>query len=111
MRIFEPKMHGTVRVNITKGAQRKPFLGNENSQQFYNQIEKIAKAVEVRIDKEESGITSLLAYVAPGIPAVDGLGPRTGGYGSRDKHIVRDSMIDRSVLLAYLIYKIGKNFA
>lgn len=111
MRIFEPKTQGMVRVNITKGAQRKPFLDNENSLQLYHQIERIAHTVEVHIDKEVAGITSLLAYVAPGVPAVDGLGPRTGGYGSKDKYIVRDSMIDRSVLLAYLIYKIGKNFA
>ncbi|SFL31815.1 D-alanine-D-alanine ligase [Nitrosomonas aestuarii] len=110
MRIFESKPHGSVRVNVTKGAQRKPFLSNNSTLQFYDQIEKIAKVVEVRINKEETGITSLLANVAPGVPAVDGLGPRTGGYGSKDEYIVRDSMIDRSVLLAYLIYKIGRQF-
>ncbi len=99
-----------MRVNVTKGAQRKPFLSNNSTLQFYDQIEKIAKVVEVRINKEETGITSLLANVAPGVPAVDGLGPRTGGYGSKDEYIVRDSMIDRSVLLAYLIYKIGRQF-
>ncbi|HNP25862.1 MAG TPA: M20/M25/M40 family metallo-hydrolase [Nitrosomonas sp.] len=110
VRIFESKPHGSVRVNVTKGAQRKPFLSNDNTLQFYDQVEKIAKVVEVRINKEETGITSLLANVAPGVPAVDGLGPRTGGYGSKDEYIVRDSMIDRSVLLAYLIYKIGRQF-
>ncbi|MCP5245827.1 MAG: M20/M25/M40 family metallo-hydrolase [Burkholderiales bacterium] len=110
-RIFESRAQTAVRVNITKGAQRKPFLHNENSLQFYEQIEKIAKAVEVHIAIEAVGISSVLANVAPGTAAVDGLGPRTGGYGSKDKYIVRDSMIDRSVLLAYLIYKIGKKFA
>lgn len=109
-RMFDPRMHQAIRVNITKGAHRKPFLLNEKTLQFYDHIEKIAQVVEVRVTQENAGITSLLANVAPGVAAVDGLGPRTGGYGSRDKYIVRDSMIDRSVLLAYLIYKIGKNF-
>lgn len=67
--------------------------------------------MEVRIKQEEAGITSLLSNVASGVPAIDGLGPVTGGYGSKDEYIVRDSMIDRSVLLSYLIYKIGKRFA
>ncbi len=111
MRIFDSKSQGAIRINVTKGGQRKPFLRNENTLQFYAQIEKIAKAVEVRIDHEEAGISSLLTNIAPGVAAVDGLGPRTGGYGSKDQYIVRDSMIDRSVLLAYLIYKIGRNFA
>ena len=110
-RIFEPRGQKAVRVNITKGAQRKPFIHNENTLQFYEHIQKIAKVVEVRIAKEDVGISSVLANVAPGTAAVDGLGPRTGGYGSKDKYIVRDSMIDRSVLLAYLMYKIGKKFA
>jgi len=111
MRIFESKLQGAIRINVTKGAQRKPFLQNEKTLQFYDQIEKTAKAVEVRVDHEEAGISSLLTNIAPGVAAVDGLGPRTGGYGAKDQYIVRDSMIDRSVLLAYLIYKIGRNFA
>ncbi|MDR4515156.1 M20/M25/M40 family metallo-hydrolase [Nitrosomonas sp.] len=111
MRIFAPKMQDAIRVHITKGAQRKPFLQNDKTVQFYDQIAKIAKVVEVRVVQEETGIASLLANVSPGVAAVDGMGPRTGGYGSRDKYVVRDSMIDRSVLLAYLIYKIGRNFA
>ena len=111
MRIFQAKSPGTVRVNITKGAQKKPFLHTDNTQQFFEEIAKIAKVVEVRIKQEEAGITSLLSNVASGVPAIDGLGPVTGGYGSKDEYIVRDSMIDRSVLLSYLIYKIGKLFA
>lgn len=111
MRIFQAKSPGTVRVNITKGAQKKPFLHTDNTQQFFEEIAKIAKVVEVRIKQEEAGITSLLSNVASGVPAIDGLGPVTGGYGSKDEYIVRDSMIDRSVLLSYLIYKIGKRFA
>ncbi len=110
LRIFESKPHGPVRVNVTKGAQRKPFLSNDNTLNFYEQIERIAKVVEVRIKKEDVGITSLLSNVATGVPAIDGLGPVSGGYGSKDEYIVRDSMIDRSVLLAYLIYKIGRQF-
>jgi len=41
---------------------------------------------------------------------LDGLGPVTGGYGTNSEHVVRDSLIDRSVLLAYLIHLSSKNF-
>lgn len=111
MRIFESKPSSPVRVNVTRGAQRKPFLCNDKTVQFYEQLEKVAQLVEVRVKREEANIASLLSDVTPDVPAIDGLGPVTGGYGSSQEYIVRDSMIDRSVLLAYLIYKIGRKFS
>jgi len=48
--------------------------------------------------------------VSEGVPALDGFGPVTGGYGSNNEHAVRDSLIDRGVLLAYLIYQSSRNF-
>lgn len=110
-KIFETKSTSNIKVHITKGPQRKPFLENEKSQTFFTNIEETAKLVEVRVKKSDSGNASLLAHVAPGTPAIDGFGPVSGGLGTNNEYIVRDSLIDRSVLLAYTIFKSAKNFA
>lgn len=110
-RIFELKNQETIRSHITKGLQRKPFLENGQTLELFNHIQHIAEVVEVRVKKADNGIASLLGNVPDGAAAVDGLGPVTGGYGTNSEYIVRDSLIDRSVLLAYLVYKAAKNFS
>ena len=108
--IFASKSQDNTKVHVTKRPQSKPFLENEKTLKFYDQVEKIAKLVETRIKKSENSIVSCLSNIGERIPALDGLGPVTGGYGTNNEHIVRDSLIDRSVLLAYLIYLSSKNF-
>ncbi len=108
--IFASKSQDNIKVHVTKRPQSKPFLENEKTLKFYEQVEKIGKLVEVRIKKAENSIVSCLSNIGESIPALDGLGPVTGGYGTNSEHVVRDSLIDRSVLLAYLIYLSSKNF-
>ena len=110
-KIFETKSSSNIKIHIGKGHQRKPFLENDASLKFFDHIEEIAKAVEVRVKKSDAGISSVLAYTSSGIPSLDGFGPVTGGYGTKNEYVVRDSLIDRSVLLSYLIFKASKNFA
>ncbi len=108
--IFASKSQDNIKVHVTKRPQSKPFLENEKTLKFYEQVNKIAKLVEVRIKKSENSVVSCLSNISEGVPALDGLGPVTGGYSTNNEHVVRDSLIDRSVLLAYLIYLSSKNF-
>jgi len=108
--IFASKSQDNIKVHVTKRPQSKPFLENEKTLRFYEQVERAGKLVEVRIKKAENSIVSCLSNIGESIPALDGLGPVTGGYGTNSEHVVRDSLIDRSVLLAYLIYLSSKNF-
>jgi D-alanine-D-alanine ligase len=108
--IFASKSQDNIKVHVTKRPQIKPFLENEKTLNFYNQIEKIAKLIEIRISKAENSIVSCLSNISGNVPALDGFGPVTGAYGTNNEHIVRDSLIDRSVLLAYLIYLSSKSF-
>ncbi len=108
--IFATKPQDSIKVHVTKGAQRKPFMETEKSLQFFEKVEKMAKILEVRVKKADNSIVSCTANVTDSIPALDGFGPVTGGYGSNNEHVVRDSLIDRGVLLAYTIYQSSKNF-
>ncbi|QPJ60581.1 MAG: M20/M25/M40 family metallo-hydrolase [Candidatus Nitronauta litoralis] len=108
--IFETKSQSNIKVYVTKGPQRKPFVETERSLAFFEKVEKIAKTLEVRVKKAENAMVSCMENSAHGVPALDGFGPVTGGYGSNNEYVVRDSLIDRAVLLAYLIYRSSKNF-
>lgn len=108
--IFASRPQDNIKVHVTKKSQNKPFLENEKTIRFYEHVEKIADLVEVRVKKSATSVGSCLSNITEGVPALDGLGPVTGGYGSNNEHVVRDSLIDRSVLLAYLIYLSSKNF-
>ncbi len=108
--VFASKSQDRIKVHVTKKPQSKPFLENEKTIQFYEQVLKIAKLVEVRVKKSENSVVSCLSNLAEGVSALDGFGPVTGSYGSDNEHILRDSLIDRSVLLAYLLYLSSKNF-
>ena len=109
-KLFEVKSTDNIKVHVTHGPQRQPFQPSDKTEKFYQELERISKLVEVRVRKHESGSTTLLTYVTPGVAAIDGFGPVTGNVGSRDEYILRDSLIDRSVLLSYLIYQTSKNF-
>jgi D-alanine-D-alanine ligase len=108
--IFVSKPQENIKTHVTKGPRRKPFLETEKTLRFYEKVESMAKLLEVRVKKAENSMVSCMANVAEGVPALDGFGPVTGGYGSNNEHVVRDSLIDRGVLLAYLIYQSSRNF-
>jgi D-alanine-D-alanine ligase len=86
------------------------LLENQKTLAFFEKLEKAAKAIEVRVKKAENSVVTCLSNVSDGIPALDGVGPVTGGYGSINEHVVRDRLIDQSVLLSYLIYLSSKSF-
>ena len=108
--IFATKSQDKIKVHVTKRPQSKPFLENPKTLAFYEKVQQIAKLVEVRIKKSEKSVVTCLSNITEGVPALDGFGPVTGGYGTNNEHVVRDSLIDRSVLLAYLIHLASKKF-
>ena len=108
--IFVTKPQENIKVHVTKKSPSTPFLENEKTLNFYEKVEKAARAVEVRVKKAENSVVTCLSNIGENVPALDGFGPVTGGYGSTNEYVVRDSLIDRSVLLAYLLYLSTKNF-
>lgn len=67
--------------------------------------------MEVRVQKTQADVPSILAPISPEIPHIEGLGPVTGGRGTKNEYVVRDSLIDRSLLLAYTIAQAPKDFS
>jgi len=110
-KLFEVPATSPLKIHITRGSSRKPFLESAVNTSLFEQIRKIADLLEVRVQKTHSDVPSILSSVNPDIPHLEGLGPVTGGYGTKNEYIVRDSLIDRSVLLAYTLFQSAKDFS
>lgn len=108
--LFNADPKWPLQVHITRGHQRRPLLESEEDLSFYEKIEQLAKIVEVRTKKAHGDIGTSLSHVPDEIPSLDGFGPVTGNPGSKNEYVVRDSLIDRAVLLALTIYKASTNF-
>ena len=95
-----------VEINII--ASRQPVEEWESDKKFYEEVEKIAKLLEVRIKPHTQLMSSDISNVPPELPALDGFGPIGHKYRSSSEFIVHDSIVERAVLLASLIYNCSK---
>jgi len=95
-------------VQIKRGYRRLPVLETKNNLKLYENIKTIADQIEVRIQAIHRKTSSDICHVPESIPAIDGLGPIGGDCKSPNEYIIRDSLIDRSALLAMTIYKSAK---
>jgi D-alanine-D-alanine ligase len=90
-------------IEISKGFRREALVESKVSLEFLESIKKIADSIDVKIHGSNRLISSDISYVADGVPAIDGLGPLGGSYRSPNEYILRDSLIDRALLLALII--------
>ena len=93
-----------LQIQVKRRVHRCPVLETEWNKKFYDNIEKRAKRLEVKIKSIHRDKSSFISYVPENIPVLDGLGPIGGGDHSPNEYILRDSLIDRAALLALIIY-------
>lgn len=70
---------------------------------FYNDIQKITKAIDVRITKEHRWSSSDICHIENNKPKIDGLGPVGSFLPSNNERIIRQSLIERALLLALIL--------
>ncbi|PIQ95755.1 MAG: D-alanine--D-alanine ligase, partial [Nitrospinae bacterium CG11_big_fil_rev_8_21_14_0_20_56_8] len=109
-RIFKEGTPGNIKVHLTRGPSRRPFPETEEIRNFYEKVERLARLIEVRVQKTHSPVHSFLSFVPQEIPVLDGLGPVTGGIGGNNEYVIKDSLLDRAVLLANVIFLSNRNF-
>lgn len=107
---FEVSATSPIKVNISRTLLRLPLMESETTCNFYDRVSKIAKNLEIRLQKEHGTTSTSLCHVSPDKPVLGNMGPISGGMGTRNEYVVRDSLLDRSVLLAYLIYLAANDF-
>jgi D-alanine-D-alanine ligase len=91
-----------VRVQTLGG--RAPVKNSSANQIFFTEIQKIANQIEVTIDSAHFDTTSDISFAGDEVPTIEGLGPLGNNCGSPDEFIIRDSLIDRAVVLSMILY-------
>jgi len=94
------KMQAQVRV----GMRRPPVTATRASLEFFEKVRSLAGELEVRVNKVHREASSDICHVPATIPVLGGFGPIGGNRRSPHEYIVRDSLIDRSALLALVIH-------
>ena len=108
-RIAKKKDKSKLDIHITKQVTRDPLEKSENISKFYMLIEKIANQADIKINSVHRYATSSLCDVSQNIPMIGSMGPIGFDYRTPNEHILKDSLIDRGILLALVLNKLVSN--
>ncbi|MHA7734765.1 M20/M25/M40 family metallo-hydrolase [Nitrosopumilus sp. S6] len=96
-------------VVMHKIQTRHPVLEEPSDTKFYKLVEDLAKKHDIKVKKHAQLLSSDISNVPAVLPALDGFGPLGNKYRSSKEYIVHDSIVERSALLASVIYKCAGN--
>jgi len=103
MQALKPVLAGTS-IEVSGGLNRPPMPFNDTIKATFEKIKAIASNVNIELKASGTGGASDANFVAPlGIPVLDGLGPAGGEYHSEREFIFRDSLFERTKLLAAIL--------
>jgi glutamate carboxypeptidase len=103
MQALKPILEGTS-LEITGGLNRPPMPCNDTIKATFEKVKVIAAKVNIELKASGTGGASDANFVAPlGIPVLDGLGPAGGEFHSEREFIFRDSLPERTKLLAAIL--------
>jgi D-alanine-D-alanine ligase len=108
-RIAKKKDKTRLDIHITKQVTRESLEKSDKILQFYELIEKLAKQADIKISSTHRYSTSSLCNVLQDIPMIGSMGPVGADYRTPNEHILKDSLIDRGVLLALVLNKLSSN--
>ena len=104
-KIAKKKSNSKLDVHVVKQVTRDPMSKTEKIEQFYDVIQKLAKNAEIKIKSEHRFATSSLCDASQDTCMIGSMGPIGNDYRTPNEHILRDSLIDRAVLLALTMNK------
>ena len=92
-------------IEISKGVRRDPYPESTNSKKLFGILQEMADRLEIKIKCNHRGMSSDISHVSQDIPSLEGLGPLGGEFRSPNEYILKNSLIDRALLLALTINK------
>ena len=108
-RIAKKKDQSKLDIHISKQATRDPVENSEKISSLYDLIQKTAEDADIKVKSTHRFATSSLCNVLQDISMVGGMGPIGTDYRTPNEYILKDSMVDRGVLLALVLNKLASN--
>ena len=107
-RIAEKDTNGSMQVRIRLLGTRPPISDNKLNREFFKMVKELAELLEIKVKSVHRHFSSDICHVPENIPVLGGLGPVALACDSPNDYILRDSLIDRSALLALTIYNCAR---
>ncbi|QUC65274.1 ATP-grasp domain-containing protein [Nitrosopumilus sp. K4] len=107
-KIAKKKTDSKIDTHLLKHVVREPVEKTDNIEQFFLIIQKLAKQSEIKIKSEHRFATSSICDVMDDKPIIGSMGPIGSDHRTPNEHILRDSLIDRGLLLALTLNKCAK---
>lgn len=104
-KIAKRKSNSKLDVHVVKRVTREPVKKTEKIDELYGIIQKLSQQAEIKIKPDHRFATSSLCDVTIDTHMIGSMGPLGNDYRTPNEHILRDSLIDRGLLLALTINK------
>jgi D-alanine-D-alanine ligase len=101
-------MKNKIEVSTKRILSREPLYNDESKDKYFEKIASIAEKIDLKIKKSHRNYSSNICFVPHTVAAFDGFGPLGSSPRSPNEHIIRDSILERALLLALLINETGK---
>ena len=88
---------------VFRSTSREPVVETQPTRHLYDMVDKIASEVDIRVRASHRVISSDISHVAPDVPSLEGMGPLGAGFRSADEYILRDSLLEKALLLALVM--------
>ena len=104
-KIAKTKSTSKLDIHVAKQVTRDPVQKTQNIEKFFETIQKLAKQAEIKINEFHRYASSSLNDVNNNKPMIGSMGPIGADYRTPNEHILRDSLVERGILLALTINK------
>ena len=106
--IAAKEINSGVQLRIRVLGNRPPIPDNPLNRDFFEMVKKIAGLLEIKVEPIHRRISSDICHVPENVPVLGGFGPIAVLGETADDYILRDSLLDRSALLALTIYNCAR---
>ena len=108
-KIAKKKDESKLDIHISKQVTRNPLEESDDILKLYDLIQKIAIQADIKVNPVHRFASSSLCDVLDNKPMIGSMGPIGADYRTPNEHIIKDSLIDRAVLLALVLNKLSSN--
>ncbi|NDJ86641.1 MAG: M20/M25/M40 family metallo-hydrolase [Chloroflexi bacterium] len=115
---LEKQIRDIARKNLEPGCQlrirrnfHRPAVGEtEGNRAFFKEVVEIAQRLEINTEAQHRNSSSDICHVPVHVPVLEGFGPLGSDIRTSREYILRDSLPDRSALLAMVIRLSAEDF-
>jgi D-alanine-D-alanine ligase len=101
------KFKDSIHFQIEGGLRRPPLIETSKITEFRDNIQSIAKILDIRVTSEHRWSSSDICFVQGDKYVLDGFGPIGQKEQDRSEYILRHSILERAALLAMAILDVS----